>query len=288
MTARPDRSSVGGTTYLDIRKLASETDRPTGELIQMYGLEGFLDRLSRSRHHENFVLKGGVLLAAYSDRRPTRDIDFVVDHVEGALGAIRKITNEVLAVPTGDGLVFDESATSVETIRDHEIYPSVRAKVVGKLATANVRFHIDVNIGDPVWPDPELIEVPRLLDDETITVRGYAVELILAEKIVTALQRGTANTRWRDFVDIANLAKVNVDQDKLHEAIRRVANHRQTTLEPLSVVLDGYEELAQQRWAAWRRKHQLARFPESFAELLGDVTQFADPYLSGDGSTQNS
>jgi len=32
--------------------------------MQLYGLEGFLDRRTRSRHRGNFVLKGGVLLAA--------------------------------------------------------------------------------------------------------------------------------------------------------------------------------------------------------------------------------
>jgi hypothetical protein len=26
--------------------------------------------------------------------------------------------------------------------------------------------------------------------------------MVLAEKIITAVQRGTANTRWRDFVDV--------------------------------------------------------------------------------------
>lgn len=279
MTARPDRSSVGGTAYLDLRKLAGETARPTDELIQLYGLEGFLDRLSRSSHRDNFVLKGGVLLAAYTNRRPTRDIDFAVDQIDGDLDAIRTITNDVLAVAADDGLVFDETATSVESIRDHEIHPSIRAKVLGKLATANVRFHIDINIGDPVWPEPSEIEVPRLLGAPPLRVRGYAVELILAEKIVTAIQRGTANTRWRDFLDIANLAKVEVDQDKLSESIRRVAEHRQTALRPLSVVLDGFDDLAQPRWSAWRRKHKLDQAPESFAELLARVTRFADPYL---------
>lgn len=43
--------------------------------------------------------------------------------------------------------------------------------------------------------------MPRLLGGAPIRLRGYRVELILAEKIVTAIQRGTANTRWRDFVE---------------------------------------------------------------------------------------
>lgn len=35
-----------------------------------------------------------------------------------------------------------------------------------------------------------------------IVVRGYPLAMVHAEKIVTALVRGTANTRWRDFADL--------------------------------------------------------------------------------------
>jgi hypothetical protein len=55
-------------------------------------------------------------------------------------------------------------------------------------------FHVDVNVGDPVWPNPGLVEVPRLLGG-VITVTGYPLSMVLAEKIVTALQRGSVNTR---------------------------------------------------------------------------------------------
>src|ERR1700721_1240549 len=57
---------------------ARRMGRPTDELIQLYALECFLDRLVHSEFAEKFVLKGGVLLAALDARRPTRDIDFAV------------------------------------------------------------------------------------------------------------------------------------------------------------------------------------------------------------------
>lgn len=36
---------------------------------------------------------------------------------------------------------------------------------------------------------------------------GYPLPMVFGEKIVTALQRGTVNTRWRDFADIYTLAR---------------------------------------------------------------------------------
>lgn len=61
----PTRASTAGRAYLDLRKLARENHRPVDELLQLYILEAFLDRLTSSRFTEQLVLKGGVLLAAF-------------------------------------------------------------------------------------------------------------------------------------------------------------------------------------------------------------------------------
>lgn len=281
MTSRADRSTPGGAAYLDLRKLATNTHRPTDELHQLYALEGFLDRLTRSSHSERFVLKGGVLLAAYSERRPTRDIDFAASQIQADHDSIRKTINDILGIPVDDGLEFDLNKTSIEDIQDLDAYLGVRSKISGSLATAKIHFHVDINIGGPLWRAPRQIELPRLLGTAPLRIKGYSVELVLAEKIVTALQRGTANTRWRDFVDIAALSTAEVDPKVLGEAIRKVADHRQTPIELLSSVLDSHAAIAQPRWQAWRRKQQLTNTPEQFADLLAVVTNFADPVLQG-------
>jgi hypothetical protein len=64
----PTRASTAGRAYLDLRKLARENHRPVDELLQLYVLEAFLDRLTSSRFTEQLVLKGGVLLAAFDER----------------------------------------------------------------------------------------------------------------------------------------------------------------------------------------------------------------------------
>ena len=74
MTA-PSRATIAGQAYLDLRRKARQDRRPVNELIQLYVLEGFLARLAQTPFAEQFVLKGGMLLAALGERRPTRDID---------------------------------------------------------------------------------------------------------------------------------------------------------------------------------------------------------------------
>lgn len=47
--------------------------------------------------------------------------------------------------------------------------------------------------GDPIWPVPQKIDVPRVLDkDESapISILGYPLVMIVAEKVVTMIQRG--------------------------------------------------------------------------------------------------
>jgi hypothetical protein len=56
---------------------------------------------------------------------------------------------------------------------------------------------------------------------------GYPLPMVLAEKIITAIERGTINTRWRDFADIHLLTQQNsINGNDLLRAITDVASHR--------------------------------------------------------------
>ncbi len=105
----------------------------------------------------------------------------------------------------------------------------------------------------------------------------------MAEKLVTATDRGVANTRWRDFADIYLLSCHHpVDGTDLAEAILRVADHRGVELARLTEVLDELPGLAQSRWVAWRAKQDLTdRLPEAFADVVGAVISFGDPAATG-------
>jgi hypothetical protein len=70
-----------------------------------------------------------------------------------------------------------------------------------------MQFHVDVSVGDPISPPPGNVEIPRLLGGEVVVLRGYPLTMVYAEKIVTAIVRGTLSTRWRDFADIYLLAR---------------------------------------------------------------------------------
>lgn len=278
-------ATPAGRAYLDLKAKARAESRLTDELIQLYVLEGFLARLITSDHADQLILKGGVLLASFGARRPTRDIDFAAlnldNDVQHVLGVMREIA--VSTPEEDDGLVFDPSAASAEAIRDDDEYSGVRVSMGVELATARTRLHIDVSVGDPVSPAPRVVEVPRLLGAGSLKLVGSPLHMVHAEKIVTAVQRGTVNTRWRDFGDVWTLSGEHpVAGDQLQTAIAEVAGHRRAQLSPLRETLEGYPAIAQPRWFAWRRKQRLHHLPEDFGDLLEDLYAFADPVITAE------
>lgn len=282
MTARrPTRATVDGRAYLDLQNLARRQRRPTDELHQLYALEGMLARLAASRHADALVLKGGVLLAAYDVRRPTRDVDIQARAIFGARDDVLQIVRDIAAVPINDGLIFDTDAATAEIIRDEDEYSGVRVTLSATLASARLSLHVDINIGDPIWPAPSIVELPRLLGG-TISLHGYPLPMVHAEKIITALQRGTINTRWRDFADLYLLSgRHSVAGAELQRALAEVAAYRQVALSPLADALDGYAPLAQARWSVWQRRQRLDdRLPSSFSDVLDIIIAFADPALA--------
>jgi len=282
VSERPNRDTPAGRAFLDLQKLARKQRRPTDELHQLYALEGFLTRLVASPHADKFVLKGGVLLAAYDTRRPTRDVDMQAHALTNDADTILKVVEEIAAQPSNDGLQFDAASATAEVIRDQDEYTGVRVTLTGRLSAARITMHIDVNVGDPIWPAPNPVALPRLLGGH-IDIDGYPLVMVLAEKLVTAIQRGAANTRWRDFTDIYLLASRHpISGAYLHQSMNIVASHRQAELRPLVDVLAGFAEIAQDRWTTWRRRQRLDdRLPESFSDVLAFIIAFADPVIDG-------
>lgn len=286
MSPAPTRASKAGQLYLALQRKARAERRSTHELLQLAALEAFVDRLSTSARASDVALKGGVLLAAYELRRPTRDVDLSATRVSNDVGSVRALIDEILAEPRDDGWIY--GASSAEAIREADVYSGVRVTVPCALARAKIVFHVDVNIGDVVWPPAATVSVPRLLDDTPIQVPGYSLSMILAEKLVTAVQRGIANTRWRDFADVYLMSgKHVVFAREVRESVRRVAQHRRTNLVPLSTVWVDLAQLSQAKWSAWIRKQDLTdRLPLAFETVIHANQVFGEPVLTRSDSDE--
>ncbi|HUY44421.1 MAG TPA: nucleotidyl transferase AbiEii/AbiGii toxin family protein [Streptosporangiaceae bacterium] len=278
----PRRDSPAGRAYLDLQALARRAGRPAQEYLVMYVHERFLFRLARSRHRHRMVLKGGMLLAALDTRRPTADIDLLATGLRNDVDSVAAAVREVLDIEADDGVVFSSDRLTARVIRDAELYAGVRLAVPAMVDRARTVLRADVNVGDPVTPAPVEIEYPGLLAG-SFRLLGYPLASVLAEKIITMIDRGEATTRERDFADVVLLTRRHrVSAAELAAALRATAAHRQSTLRPLAVLAGRLGPASQQAWSVYLDRNGLAsQLPASYAEAITAVAEFADPLLTG-------
>jgi len=287
------RDTTAGRVFNDLRNLGRRTGRGTDELLLTYTLERFLFRLSSLPDlNEDFVLKGGLLLAQFGARRPTRDIDLLgrsfPNSETEAVARIAAIATQTV----DDGVVFDSGTVRSRAIRETEEYAGLRITMTAYIARARTKLQLDVSFGDPVTPDPRLIDYPQQLIDETFPILGYPLETVVAEKLTTAVALGDANTRDRDYADLYRLISLHaISGDGARAAIDRTATHRAIALAPLSEGVRNLPARRQSSYLVWRSKQgpDAVNYPGTFAEVVTLVCQFADPLLTGDivGRTWN-
>lgn len=267
------------------RSNAARTGRgaPTQEYLIRHSLESLLARLGHSQYAESFVLKGGLLLATYDVRRATRDADFNAISVDVTPDQMLRVIEALIAVGAADGVVFDVNRIEIIQIRDEADYPGMRIHVATTIGPWNGTTIVDVSTGDPIVPEPQKISLNRLWGDP-IELYGYAPETIIAEKGVTILERGITSTRWRDYVDIVQLANRGFDPDVLWNSAQTVASYRNVQLRPIAAVVEGYGAIGQLRWAAWRRKGQFEAISEAHLDdQMALVAAILDPVFGRNG-----
>ncbi len=268
----------GTQAYRSLQARARNEGRGTEELLVLYAHEGFLRRLSLSEHRRALVLKGGMLMAVLHARRPTRDADLSVHGLPSDHAAVQQFITDIARTNAADGLEFDTTKIALTTMREDAEYQGVRVSMPAALATARLKVQLDLSFGEPV--DMHEISYPTLLDDHDILLLGYPIELTLAEKISTMMVRGQANTRDRDFADVALLSRLHaIDAGALHAALTRTAEHRTHRIVALSSTLNGHAGNRQPAWAALRRRSALDALPPDFNDLVTEVVGFVDPLV---------
>ena len=282
----PTRDTIAGRIYNDLRNLARRSGAPTDQVMLEYLLERFLYRVSiHPLGGQHFVLKGGLLLAQFGARRITRDIDILGrEFPDDEEEIIRRIT-EIAATDIDDGVTFEPDTLTTVPIRQDDEYHGLRLAMSATLSRARLKLQLDVSFGDPVTPAPALIEYLQFLGDGTFTLYGYPIATVIAEKLSTAIALGDLNTRDRDYADLHQLiTRHHLDGNELATALHNTATHRGIQLRPLSEAITDLPTRRQAPYTAWRRRQgEVARnHPESFADLVGIVTTFADALTAGE------
>ncbi len=213
-----------------IRNLAKEKDMSAQVMLQNYMFERFLERLSKSNYKNNFILKGGMLIAALVgiDNRSTMDMDATIKNYPITIDSLTKAITEICNIEVDDDVNF--SFMGIEPIRDDDIYGGYRVGIKADYNTIITPLSVDITTGDVITPREVFYPFKMIFDEGTIGVWAYNIETILAEKVETILQRGELNTRPRDFYDIYILTNTQEFNSLVFsEALKKTIEHRETT-----------------------------------------------------------
>ena len=265
-----------------IKNLAKEKHISAQLVMQNFMLERLLERISVSEYQQNFILKGGFLIAAMAglDTRATMDMDATIKGLPVNEQTVREMFEEICKIELEDEVTF--SFRSIGEIREGDEYTGYRVSLSANYPPMAVPLKLDITTGDKITPKEIEYQFKLLLEDRSISVLAYNLETIMAEKLETVISRGDQNTRPRDYYDIYILAKLqyaNIEYNSLKAALNATAQKRGS-----SEVLKSYHkimevvrnsEIMQKQWKNYQKDFEYA-MDIIFEDVCDAVVQIMD------------
>jgi predicted nucleotidyltransferase component of viral defense system len=212
-----------------MRNIAKNRNLRPQEILQMYLFERIIERLSLSKFRNNFILKGGLLIASMIgvESRSTLDMDTTVIGIPMNKETICEAIHEMIQIDVGDGIKF--TFQRIESIREVDEYNNFRVHLKASYGKIDAPMKIDITTGDVITPAAIEYSFKLLLEDKNVLVMAYNLETILAEKYETIMRRNIGTTRARDFYDLYTLFKSRISEiqkSNFTSAVKNTANKR--------------------------------------------------------------
>ena len=215
-----------------VKNIAKEKKISAQLVLQNYMLERFLERVSVSEYRNNFIIKGGFLIASMVglNSRATMDMDATIKRYPVSEETIQKMVEEIIKINLEDEITF--TLKSIGEIREGDEYTGYRVALSANYPPMAVPLKLDITTGDKITPHEVEYEYKLMMEERSICVLAYNMATILAEKLETVISRGDQNTRPRDFYDIYILTKLqaeNIDLETLAFALDATTRKRESS-----------------------------------------------------------
>ena len=262
-----------------LRNISKEKNIDFNSVMRFYMYDRFVERLSKSKYKDNFILKGGFYLSKLFglDNRSTMDIDTAIMKTKFTEENIIKMITEIINIDVDDNVKFGIEKT--EPIRDEDEYGGLRITINFTLENMRDSFHIDIATGDPIHPGPDDYKYESLIGNEVYKIWSYNLETVLAEKIETILSKLEASSRMKDYYDIYLIHKFKfnkINKTKFRGAVEKKKKKREFNADlivNLNVVKDS--KILRDKWTSYSRKNSYARNLE-FDETIKCLEEFID------------
>jgi len=244
-----------------IKNMAQNENINAQVLLRIYMMERLIERISLSKYRNNFILKGGLLVANLIgiNSRSTVDIDSTISGLLVNIESLRSIFEDIISIDIGDDI--EMVVKKIHKIRHDSDYTGIRISLDAKYDKALIPIKIDITTGDKITPEAIEYEYQLLLENRKVKLLAYNIETVLAEKFETIISRSVINTRMRDFYDIHILLQLKndmIDYKILKTAIYSTAEQRNSVnaLKDIDIIIkeifdDGIMKV---RWDKYRMK----------------------------------
>lgn len=172
------------------KKISDETGLSYNVIQTHYFLETILEKISKSDENQNFIFKGGFLLASFIGikQRSTVDIDFLIRKFTLTKENISQKLEKILKHEVYEDINYE--IKKIEEIRKDDEYGGFRIAIECKLDNIRQIILLDIATGDPITPKEIVYKYKSTFEDKIYEIYTYNIETILAEKIQTIYQRG--------------------------------------------------------------------------------------------------
>ncbi len=244
----------------NVKNIANNNSKMAQAYIRLFFMERFLERVSKSRYKEQFILKGGMLVSSMigMSLRTTMDIDTSIEALPLSMDKMQEIIDEIINISIEDNVTFE--IASIETIMDEFDYSGIRIHMLGHLDKINQPIKIDISTDDVITPKAVEYSYPLMFEKREIALFTYNAETLLAEKMQTILSRGITNTRMRDFYDLYELIQIiDFSWDVYKNAFDKTCEKRKTIYEKEEAMRIMKEVASdsdmENRWGQFRKKN---------------------------------
>jgi predicted nucleotidyltransferase component of viral defense system len=267
-----------------IKNIAKQHNITAQSALQVYMMEIFLEQISISKYRDNFILKGGLLIASIVgiERRTTLNID-------GTFKS-NKILNEELIGKFVDHLNTINKDTkskvrfeikSIKIIHEVPNHKTYRVFLNSYFYRIVEPFRLDISTEKTISPFKRLYNYKKILSDGYIKVLAITIEVILAEKLESIISKGVKNHRMNDLYDVYMLMKLClnlINFDLLISALIATSKNRDTFnyMSNLPEIINDISnsDNLKSSWNHFQETHFYAKGIE-YKELMGSISDIS-------------
>jgi hypothetical protein len=267
-----------------LRNTSKSSRAPFQQVLQLYAIERFLYRISKSRHAQSVILKGALLLMTIGipSARPTVDINMLRRGRADEASLVRLMKECATVEVEADGLAFiSDSVVADEIAKDSE-FMETRVLMHARIDNVHLKIQVDFGVGDVMVPGPRMIEYPVILGSDTIPLLAYPIESSIAENLQVMVALGSANCLMKDFYDVWICSKhLDFDAGALLKAIDATFRNRKTAVpaDDVEALTTAFAEGHRVQWNAFARQTGENELIDEFGRIVDDVKAFAMPVL---------